>query len=64
MSYEFPGKVIAHFGTKHRVVEEHSGGGRKYSLWGPDLAGRDCRMGRYLDTGSAFKAARIISTSE
>jgi len=57
--YESPGKVIATFG-KYRVVEEHNGFS-KYSMWGPDLAGRDCRMGRYSDTGSAFRSAHCLN---
>jgi hypothetical protein len=61
--YESPGKVVAEFGEKHKVVEEHAGD-REYSLWGPDLEGRYCRMGRYSDTGSAFRAARVISGCE
>jgi hypothetical protein len=62
--YEAPGIVIAFFGDKHRVVEEHAGRSNRYSLWGPDLNGRDCRMGRYSGMGNAFHSARVISGAE
>lgn len=62
--YEQPGRIVATFGHRHAVVEEHSGGGDKFSLWGPDHAGRYCRMGRYSDLGRAFQSARAITGLE
>lgn len=59
MNYEKPGIVLAQFDNL-TVVEEHSGQDR-YSLWGPDVNGRRCRMGRYLDLHSAYTAARLIA---
>lgn len=61
MNYEQPGRIVANFGHRHTVVEEHSGGGNKFSLWGPDISGRICRMGRYSDLGRAYLAARSIT---
>jgi hypothetical protein len=59
-AYELPGKVVAVFGPDYRVVEEHAGD-RKFSLWGPDLAGRYCRMARYMGKGDALRSAERLS---
>jgi hypothetical protein len=64
VNFEQPGHVRATFGHHHMVVEEHAGRGDKFSLWGPDITGRICRMGRYSDLGRAYLAARSITGLE
>lgn len=43
------------------IIRAHFGGGKRFSLWGPDLRGCICRMGRYSDLGRAFISARAIT---
>ena len=58
--YETPGTIIKTLG-KYRIVSEHAGD-REFSMWGPDITGRDCRMARYSDQGRALRALREVQS--
>ena len=51
-------------GNGYAVYElEQPNGGRKFTLWGPDINGRFCRNGAYFDLHSAMASFRVLSKS-
>lgn len=39
-------------------------GGRSHTVWGPDINGRECRMGAYRGSYSAFQSMRQLHLAD